>query len=70
MNLTKYEKARIIGARALQLAMGAPILIKMSKDDFKNIKYNPITLAKMELEKEVLPITIKRPKAKKREEKQ
>ena len=69
MNLTKYEKARIIGARALQLAMGAPILIKMSKDDFKKIKYNPITLAKIELEKEVLPITIKRPKAKKREEK-
>jgi len=27
---TKYEKARMIGARALQIAMGAPFIIKLS----------------------------------------
>lgn len=62
---TKYEKARIIGARALQIAMGAPILIPMNKEDFEDIRYNPISIAKMELEKGIMPITIKRPLPKK-----
>ena len=62
---TKYEKARIIGARALQIAMGGPILINLEKEDFEKIKYNPIEIAKMELEKGILPITIKRPLPKK-----
>jgi DNA-directed RNA polymerase subunit K/omega len=61
MKLTQYEKARLIGARALQIAMGAPILIKLSKEDFKKINYNPIEIAKMELKKQVLPISIKKP---------
>jgi len=57
MKLTRFETARIIGARALQLAMGAPFLIKRPADE-----YNTVRLAKMELDKGVLPITIKRPK--------
>lgn len=61
MKLTKYEKARIIGARALQIAMGAPLMLKLSKADFDRIAYRPVTIAKMELDKDVLPITIKRP---------
>ena len=61
MKHTKYEKARIIGARALQIAMGAPLLIKLTKDDFVKIKYNPIEIAKIEFERNILPITIKRP---------
>ena len=61
---TKYEKARIIGARALQLSMGAPFLIKLSKKDLENLKYNTLEIAKLEFEKDLLPITIKRPKAK------
>lgn len=60
MKLTKFERTRIIGARALQLAMGAPILIRKPKD-----VYSPTVLAEMELEKGVLPITIKRPNPKK-----
>lgn len=58
---TKYEKARIIGARALQIAMGAPILIKIEKEYLEKINFNPIKIAQDEFEKEVLPITIKRP---------
>lgn len=55
MSYTKYEKARIIGARALQIAMGAPILIKKPKEE-----HNPINIARREFEKGVLPITIKK----------
>ena len=61
MKYTKYEKARIIGARALQIAMGAPIIKKMKKEDFEKINYNPIAIARMEFEEDILPITIKRP---------
>ena len=62
---TKYERSRIIGARALQLSMGAPILIKLDERQMKRIKSNPIKIAKKEFEEGVLPITIKRPMPKK-----
>ena len=58
---TKYERARIIGSRALQIAMGAPILLKLGKDDLEKLKYNPINIAKREFEEGILPIVIKRP---------
>ncbi|HLC56683.1 MAG TPA: DNA-directed RNA polymerase subunit K, partial [Candidatus Nanoarchaeia archaeon] len=61
MKFTKYEKARIIGARALQIAMGAPLLLKLEEDDLEEINYSPIEIAKMEFDKDILPITIKRP---------
>lgn len=50
---TRYERARIIGARALQISMGAPVLIEVDKKE-------PIEIAYMELEKGVIPITVKR----------
>ncbi|MCS7120306.1 MAG: DNA-directed RNA polymerase subunit K [Nitrososphaerota archaeon] len=53
--LTRFEMARIVGARALQIAMGAPVLIKPSK---KNA--SPIDIAIEELKRGVLPITIRR----------
>lgn len=52
--LTRYEKARIIGARALQLALGAPPLIDISKLPSKD----PVLIAMEELKRGVLPITI------------
>ena len=58
---TKYERARIIGARALQIAMGAPILLKMKKEDFERRKYNPINIARKEFEDGILPLSVKRP---------
>ena len=61
MNYTKYEIARLIGARALQIAMGAPLLLKLDESDLEKINFNPIEIAKKELEKNLLPITIKRP---------
>ncbi len=61
MEFTKYEKARIIGARALQIAMGAPILVKLSEKDFEILRYDPIKIARLEFDKNIIPITIKRP---------
>lgn len=58
---TKYEIARMIGSRALQISMGAPFLIKISEEELEKLKYNPIEIAKIELEKDVIPITIRRP---------
>ncbi|MFC1728155.1 DNA-directed RNA polymerase subunit K [Nanoarchaeota archaeon] len=60
-NYTKYEKARMIGSRSLQISMGAPFLIKLSKKDLEELKFNPLEIAKKEFEKGVLPITVKRP---------
>ncbi|MFZ2410944.1 MAG: DNA-directed RNA polymerase subunit K [Candidatus Methanoperedens sp.] len=51
--LTRYERARIIGARALQISLGAPVLIDIERGE-------PIDIALMELEKGVIPITVKR----------
>ncbi len=58
---TKYEIARMIGSRALQISMGAPFLVKMTEKDLEAVGYNPIEIAKREFEKGVLPITVRRP---------
>jgi DNA-directed RNA polymerase subunit K len=55
LDYTRFEKARIIGARALQLTMGAPILIQISKK-----MIDPIIIATMEYEEQVVPITVRR----------
>ncbi len=57
---TKYERARIIGARALQISQGAPLLIKFSEEELEKLKYNPVQIAKKEFEAGVVPIDIKR----------
>lgn len=66
---TRYERARIIGARALQIAMNAPILIKITPEEMEKIKYDAIKIAEIELDSEVLPISIKRPFPKRGDEK-
>ncbi|MEM5778681.1 MAG: DNA-directed RNA polymerase subunit K [Candidatus Aenigmatarchaeota archaeon] len=52
---TRFEKARIIGARALQIARGAPPLIKVNVKD-------PIKIAELEFEQGVIPLNVRRPK--------
>ncbi len=59
--VTKYEKARIIGARALQLSAGAPFMLKLTEDDLKRLRYSTLEIAKLEFEKELIPITVNRP---------
>lgn len=50
---TRYERARIIGARALQISMGAPLLIRSDKID-------PLEIAVEEFDQGAIPITVKR----------
>ncbi|MBC8495703.1 DNA-directed RNA polymerase subunit K [archaeon] len=57
---TKYEMARMIGSRSLQIAMGAPFLLKISPKKLEEMKYNPVEVAKLEFHEGVLPITVKR----------
>jgi len=50
---TRFERARIIGARALQISRGAPPLIKTEQKD-------PIRIAEEEFEAGVIPLDVKR----------
>jgi DNA-directed RNA polymerase subunit K len=65
---TKYETARILGARALQISMNAPLLIKIEKEDLEKINYDAIKIAEIELNSDILPISVKRPFPEKRDE--
>jgi DNA-directed RNA polymerase subunit K len=58
---TKYEKARMVGSRALQLSMGASFLLKLSQKKLEELNFNPIKIAMEEFKEGVLPITVKRP---------
>jgi DNA-directed RNA polymerase subunit K/omega len=53
--MTRFEKARIVGARALQISMGAPILVETSEG-----VSSPIDIAMKELNLGLLPMTIRR----------
>ena len=56
MEYTRFEKARILGARALQLSMGAPsTLAKIPKN-----LVDPIEIAMVEFKEDAIPITVKR----------
>ncbi|MBI3334612.1 DNA-directed RNA polymerase subunit K [Candidatus Pacearchaeota archaeon] len=68
-NFTKFEVARIIGARALQIAMDAPLLVKMSEEELKAIQYDSLRIADKELSAGALPISISRPMPQKRKDK-
>ncbi len=54
--LTRFEVARIIGARVLQISLGAPVLIKVKKGES-----DPIKIAEEEFKADKIPMTIKRP---------
>lgn len=53
--LTRFEKARIMGARALQLSEGAPAFIEIPESAMTSLD-----IAMVELEQRVIPITIRR----------
>jgi DNA-directed RNA polymerase subunit K/omega len=66
---TKYERARILGARALQISMDAPVLARVESEVLSNLGFDPLKIAQLELDSGVLPISIKRPMPEKKEEK-
>jgi len=53
--LTRFERARIVGARSLQISLGAPMLAPLPDD-----VVDPIDIAVVELNEKVLPMTIRR----------
>lgn len=55
MKYTRFERARIIGARALQISMGAPLLMDVGEG-----LIDPIDIAMTEFSKNLIPITVKR----------
>ena len=55
--LTKFERARILGTRSLQISMGAPVLVELDEDDDAS---DPLLIATQEIDKRVLPISVRR----------
>lgn len=55
MEYTRFEKARIIGARALQISLGAPMIVDVPEDMIDTIK-----IAMIEFDKGLIPITVNR----------
>lgn len=51
---TRFERAKIIGARALQVSLGAPVLLDITETD-------PLEIAIQEFAAGVIPITVRRP---------
>ncbi|HEV2520267.1 MAG TPA: DNA-directed RNA polymerase subunit K [Thermoplasmata archaeon] len=52
---TRFERARILGARALQVSLGAPILL-----DVPSTQVDPVEIAEIEYAAGVIPITVRR----------
>jgi DNA-directed RNA polymerase subunit K len=52
----RFERARIIGARALQIAMGAPVILNVERGFL-----DPVSLAEREFREGLIPITVIRP---------
>lgn len=55
MDYTRFERARIVGARALQIAMGAPFLLDPQAE-----VVNPVEMALLEFREGIIPITVRR----------
>ncbi|WP_457615392.1 DNA-directed RNA polymerase subunit K [Methanopyrus sp.] len=51
-DLTRFEIARIVGARALQIAMGSPVLVEVEGDE------DPLEIAKREFDEGVVPVVV------------
>lgn len=56
MQYTRFEKARIVGARALQVAMGAPIILDLADRAVRD----PVEVAELEFAEGLVPITVTR----------
>jgi len=66
---TRYEISRILGARALQIAMNAPLLVKIEKEKLEKINFDPLKIAEIEFESGILPISVNRPLPERTEDK-
>ena len=51
--MTKYERARVLGTRALQIAMNAPIMVEIKTET------DPLEIAKKELKAGKIPMIVR-----------
>ncbi len=65
--LTRFEYARILGARALQISMGAPILVESDETETSSDtggtqkeQGDPLLIAEQEIKNRLLPILVRR----------
>jgi len=65
---SKYERARIIGARGLQISMDAPLLADIDKSELDSMNFDPLKIAEKELDSGVLPISVSKPMPRKNKE--
>ena len=54
-DFTRFERARILGARALQISLGAPLLVETPPT-----LIDPVEIAELEYSAGVIPITVRR----------
>lgn len=54
-DFTRFERARILGARALQISLGAPLLVETPSG-----LIDPVEIAELEFSAGVIPITVRR----------
>ncbi len=52
--MTKYEKARVLGTRALQISMNAPVMVDIAGET------DPLKIARKELNERKIPMIIRR----------
>ena len=55
MHFTRFERARILGARALQISMGAPSVL-----DASSVEIDPMLIAVREYQAGSVPLTVQR----------
>jgi len=57
--VSRFEKARIVGARAIQIAMGAPVNVNLTKEELEKINYDVVEIALKEFNNGKIPIKVK-----------
>ncbi len=65
---SKYERARIIGARGLQISMDAPLLTDVKEEELDAMNFDALKIAEKELDDGVLPISVSKPMPRRNEE--
>lgn len=60
-DFTRFEIARILGARALQISMDAPLLMNISEEELNTMHFDALKIAEKEFKSGVLPISVRRP---------
>ncbi len=65
---SKYERARIIGARGLQISMDAPLLVDVDESELDAMNFDPLKIAEKELDSGILPISVSKPMPRRNEE--